>query len=236
MVRKSDRSHPAQLPLDLPHRTAMGRDDFLVAGSNAAAVSVIDAWPDWPSPVLILVGPEGSGKSHLGEVWRGRSGAAVVGIDEVVIAAVPGLCAHAALLVEDAPGAGPDEKALFHLLNYMRETGRYLLITSRQFPAHWEVALKDLASRLRAAPVVSLEAPDDQLLRAVLVKLFADRQLEVDESVISFMLMRMERSFAAARSLVASIDRRALAEKAAVTRPLVARLMNGETGDMFEGD
>jgi chromosomal replication initiation ATPase DnaA len=236
MVRRTDRARPAQLPLDLPHRAAMGREDFLVAGSNIAAVAMIDAWPDWPTPATILVGPEGSGKSHLGEVWRGRTGAGTISIDDLTIDTVPDHCATGALLVEDAPGAGLDEKALFHLINYMRESRGHVLITARTFPAHWEVGLKDLASRLRAAQVVSLEPPDDQLLRAVLVKLFADRQLNVDESVINFMLLRMERSLGVARTLVELIDRRALAEKSAVTRPLVARLMSGETGDLFADD
>jgi chromosomal replication initiation ATPase DnaA len=197
---------------------------------------MIDAWPDWPTSAVVLVGPEGSGKSHLGEVWRGRSGAAAITVDGLAVASVPELCGAGALLVEDAPGAAPDEKALFHLLNYMRENAGHLLITARDFPAHWDIGLKDLVSRLRAATTISLEAPDDRLLRAVLVKLFADRQLVVDESVINFMLLRMERSLGVARTLVDMIDRRALAEKSAVTRPLVSRLMNGETGDLFAGD
>lgn len=236
MVRRTDRAGTAQLPLDLPHRVAMGRDDFLVAESNAAAVAAIDAWPAWPAPATVLVGPEGSGKSHLGEVWRHRTGAAAIPAGSLMIDAVPALCARGALLVEDAPGDRLDERALFHLFNYMRESGGHLLITSRSFPAHWDIALKDLASRLRAATVVSLEAPDDRLLRAVLVKLFADRQLAVDESVLNFMILRMERSLGVARTMVDVIDRRALAEKSAVTRPLVARILGGETGDLFSGD
>lgn len=236
MTASNDRRSPAQLPLELPHRAAMGRDDFLVADSNAAAVALIDAWPGWLSATVVLVGPEGSGKSHLGEVWRARAAAEMVRACDLTVPLVPQLVGSGALLLEDAPGPDLDEAALFHLLNYIREASAHLLITSNTFPAHWPVHLKDLASRLRAATVVSLDRPDDRLLRAVLVKLFADRQLVVDEAVVDYMMLRMERSLGVARKLVDLVDRRALAGKSAITRNFVARLLAGETDDLFGED
>ena len=218
-------SKARQLVLALPHRPALGRDDFLVTGSNAAAVAMIDQWPDWPAPAVLLVGPAGSGKSHLVEVWRQKSGAGRIAASELREADVPALLASGRLAVEDAPGAGLDEKALFHLLNYARQQAAQLLITSNAQPSQWQVKLPDLLSRIRALPVTELGAPDDSLLRGVLVKLFADRQLAIDETIISYLLVRMPRSLEAARTLVAEIDRRALEEKAAVTRNFAARVL-----------
>jgi chromosomal replication initiation ATPase DnaA len=214
-----------QLPLALPHRTALGREDFLVAPSNAAAVAMIDRWPDWPSHAILLVGPGGSGKSHLVEVWRQLSGARRVAADGLRPMDVPTLLDTGNLALEDAPGAHLDETALFHLMNLAREQGARLLITAATHPPSWGVALPDLQSRLRAAPVVELGPPDDVLLRGVLVKLFADRQLAVDEPLVSFLLTRMPRSLDAARLLVAEIDRRALEERAEVTRSFAARVL-----------
>jgi len=217
-----------QLTLDLPHRVATGRDDFLVSGANEAAVAAVDAWPDWPSPVLILVGAAGSGKSHLCDVWCTRANASTVSASALERAGVADLMHSGAVAVEDAPGDGIDEVALFHLINLARENSGSILITSCDYPSHWNVALPDLVSRLKAAQVASLGDPDDDLLRGLLVKQFADRQLHVDEAAISYMVLRMERSFAAARSLVARIDARALTERAEITRNLVARVMQDD--------
>lgn len=216
-----------QLPLALPHRTALGREDFLVAPSNAAAVALIDRWPHWPSHAVLLVGPAGSGKSHLVEVWRQVSGARRVAAGSLRAADVPTLLDTGALALEDAPGERLDETALFHLLNLAHQQGARLLITAATHPAQWRVALPDLASRLRAAPAIELGPPDDELLRGVLVKLFADRQLAVDEPLVSFLLTRMPRSLDAARLLIAEIDRRALEERAEVTRNFAARVLAG---------
>jgi len=222
----------SQLALDLPHRAATGRDDFLVSAANEAAVAAVDAWPEWPNPVLVLAGAPGSGKSHLADVWRARSRASLVAASQLSSDAVPVLMEAGAVVVEDAPGANLDEVALFHLINLARETGGSILVTARDFPAQWQIALPDLRSRLNAAQVVALGDPDDALLRGVLVKLFADRQLAVGEPVISYMLTRMERSFDAARLLVAAIDERALAERAEITRSLAAKVMQ----EKFEPD
>jgi chromosomal replication initiation ATPase DnaA len=218
-----------QLALDLPHRIATGREDFLVSGANEAAVAAVDAWPNWPSPVLILVGDAGSGKSHLADVWRTMSNASVVSAGKLAKDDVPSLMQSGAAIVEDAPGDKLDEVALFHLINMARETSGHLLITSAVFPAHWPVTLPDLNSRLKAAQLASLGDPDDELLRGLLVKQFGDRQLQVDEAVISYMVTRMERSFDAARSLVAKIDAQALSQRAEITRVFVSRIMQDET-------
>lgn len=214
-----------QLALDLPHRVATGRDDFLVSGANNAAVAAVDAWPRWPSPVLVLVGDAGSGKSHLCDVWRTNAGASIVSAGDLDTNNVARLMQPGAVAVEDAPGDILDEAALFHLINLARESSGSVLITSSEFPSRWSITLPDLVSRLKAAQVASLGDPDDDLLRGVLVKQFTDRQLHVEESAISYMLLRMERSFEAARALVARIDARALTDRAEITRNLVARVM-----------
>lgn len=203
----------------------MGRDDFLVADSNRAAVEVIDRWPDWPGPAMFLVGPAGSGKSHLSQVWRKLSQAHRVDASEVSVESIPELLENGALLLEDVSEGRLDETAMFHLLNFVREESCHVLMTSRSRPAHWRIDLPDLRSRLRATPVAELEEPDDALLKAVLAKLFRDRQLDVAENVLNFLVVRMERSLAAAGELVDSIDKAALAEKAPVTRTFVSRVI-----------
>ncbi len=219
-------SRPArQLVLDLPHRTALGREDFLVSESNAAAVAVVDQWPDWPSRAVLLVGPPGSGKSHLVEVWRQKSGAGRIDAGGLTESSVPALLADGALALEDAPGPELGETALFHLLNLASQRDAPLLITCARPPQQWQIKLPDLLSRLKAFPAVEINAPSDDLLRGVLVKLFADRQLAADESVLSYLLVRKPRSLEAARTLVAEIDRQSLEHKAEVTRGFVARVL-----------
>lgn len=214
-----------QLAFDLPVRSSLGRRDFFVSSANAAAVAMIDRWPDWPASTLFLIGPPASGKSHLAHVWSGASGAALQAAGTLDIEHVPEALAANALALEDAPGADLDETAFFHLMNLARERRAFVLVTSEILPARWPVRLADLGSRLRASPVVELEPPDDALLKAVLAKHFADRQIAVDKALLSYLVSRMERSFDAARRLVAEIDRRALAEKAEVTRHFAARVL-----------
>lgn len=214
-----------QLVLDLPLRTALGRDDFLVTPSNAAAVAMVDRYPDWPHYGAVLVGAAGSGKSHLLEVWRQGSGAPLITAAEIGGSPPDQLLAAGALAIDQAPGAALDERALFHLLNLVRQLGGHVLFASEQDPAQWAVKLPDLASRLKALAIARLDPPDDALLRGVLVKLFADRQLAVEEQVLSYLMLRMPRSLEAARRLVAETDRLALAEKLPVTRSLAARVL-----------
>lgn len=218
-----------QLVLDLPLRTALGRDDFLVTPSNAAAVAMIDRYPDWPHHGVVLVGDGGSGKSHLLEVWRQASGARLVAASDLAQEPPDRLLASGAVAIDGAPGEALDERALFHLLNLARQTGGHVLIASDTDPAQWKVKLPDLASRLKALAVARLDPPDDALLRGVLVKHFADRQLAVEEPVISYLMLRMPRSLDAARAIVAELDRLALAEKTAVTRGLAARVLQQMT-------
>jgi chromosomal replication initiation ATPase DnaA len=218
-------SGPRQLALALSFEESFAREDFLVGPANAAAFELIDRWPDWPSRSMVLIGPEGSGKSHLASIWAQASGARFVAASALATATLPRELATGALVLEDVRAGEFDERAVFHLLNLVREDEAHLLITTASAPTSWSISLADLASRLRALPTVSLEAPDQALLRALLVKLFADRRLDVDEGLISFMVARMERSFAAARRLVETLDREALRRKRPLTRALAAELM-----------
>jgi DnaA regulatory inactivator Hda len=210
-----------QLPLDLGHRPALGHDDFLVAPSNAEAISGLDQWPDWPGHALAIHGPAGCGKTHLAHVWQAQSSARLIAANDLRIEDVAVLAAGgAAIAVEDAD-TGVVEQALLHLFNLLKETGGSLLLSGQLPPSKWSIALPDLRSRLAAIPVIEVEPPDDQLLEAVLVKLFHDRQLRVEQDVVIYLLARMERSFDAARVLVDQIDREALAAGRKVTVPFV---------------
>ena len=216
---------PRQLALDLGLRPALGREDFLVSSGNAAAMAWLDRWPAWPAPALAVHGPAGCGKTHLAHVFAARTGAVIVAAASLDRDDPPRLLPAApALAVEDAD-RGVDEVALFHLFNLARESRCLILFTGRSAPARWKLDLADLRSRLRAIPNVAIDPPDDALLAAVLVKLFADRQLKVPTEVIAYALPRLERSFAAARSLVAAVDAAALAEKREITVPLVREAM-----------
>ncbi len=215
---------PRQLPLDLPHEAALGRDDFLVGNSNRAAFELLERWPEWPAPVVVLAGPVGSGKSHLVKAFQDETGAAVLPARELTDALVEGLVSAPAAVIEDAH-LGVDNTALFHLLNASRQAGKTVLITSRTWPAGWKVTLPDLMSRLRAATPVEILEPDDDLLRRVLVKLFADRQISVDFGVVDYLVVRMERSLEIALRAVEAIDREALAGRVKITKPLAGRVL-----------
>jgi chromosomal replication initiation ATPase DnaA len=219
------RVQPRQLAFALPHAESLSRDNFLEGPANAEALGLIDSWPDWPNRVMLLVGPEGSGKSHLAAIWAEEAGARSTMAHALTAAAVPGALATGALVVEDLDPATLDDRALFHLLNLAREDEAFVLITARVAPAALPIELRDLRSRLRAVPVVQLMPPDDQLFRALIVKFCADRQMSVDESVVSYLASRIERSFAAARQAVELLDTEALRLGRPVTRALAAELL-----------
>jgi chromosomal replication initiation ATPase DnaA len=215
---------PRQLALALPHAESFAREDFLAGPSNQAALALIERWPDWPNRAVALVGPEGAGKSHLAAIWASVAGARFLSSRALGTTHLPAALATGALVVEDLVEGELDERALFHLINLAREHEAFVLLTARTAPSGWKVGLADVASRLRALPAVAVSPPDDALLRAVLVKLFADRQLKVDESLLSYLSSRLERSFAAARDAVATLDREALRLKRPVNRALAAEL------------
>lgn len=219
------KSHQLSLGLALP--ISWAREDFLVVPGNEAALAWIDRWPDWPNNALLLYGAAGSGKTHLAHIWGAQvEGARLVGAEAVVASEIDGL-ARQPLAVDDADGAA-DPVALFHLVNLMRERGHGLLLTATLPPAHWPLALPDLMSRLKAMPAQGIAAPDDALLAAVLVKLFADRQLTVGEGVVKYLAARIERSCHAARHWVAALDAAALAENRAVTVALARQVLEGQ--------
>jgi chromosomal replication initiation ATPase DnaA len=220
------RGTPRQLALALPHAESFAREDFLPGPSNQAALALIERWPDWPARAAALIGPEGSGKSHLAAMWANSAGARFLAARALGMTNLTSALATGALVVEDLIPGQFDERALFHLINLAREEEAFLLLTAQTAPAGWRIALSDLVSRLRAIPAVMLSPPDDALLRAVLIKLFADRQLTVDESLIAYLATRLERSFAAARAAVETLDGEALGRKRPVTRALAAEVLN----------
>jgi len=218
-----------QMAFDLPVRSATGREDFFVSPSNAVAVAQIEAWRDWPQRKLVLVGPEGAGKTHLAHVWAAASGAEIIAAADLPDAGIEALAAHGAVAVEDADRIAGDraaEEALFHLHNLILAEGGALMLTARSAPRQWPLVLPDLRSRLEATASATLEAPDDALLSALLVKLFADRQITVPPRLISYLVGRMDRSFAAAQALVADLDRRALETGRKISERLAAELLD----------
>ena len=221
----ASRVQPRQLAFALPHAESLTRDNFLEGPANAAGLGLIESWPEWPSRTMMLVGPEGSGKSHLATIWAQQAGARSTTAHALTAANVPAELTTGAVVVEDLNAAAFDERALFHLLNLAREDQAYVLITARIVPSALEVELRDLRSRLRALPVISLQPPDDQLFRALIVKLCADRQLAVDEAVVGYLATRIERSYAAARRAVEHLDREALRLGRPVTKALVAEVL-----------
>ncbi|WMT78525.1 chromosomal replication initiator DnaA [Bradyrhizobium sp. Ash2021] len=217
--------HPRQLAFALPHAESLTRDNFLEGPANEAGLALVESWPDWPNRIMLLVGPEGSGKSHLASIWAERSGARSTSAHALTAAAVPGALATGALVVEDLKPGDFDERAMFHLMNLAREDEAYVLMTARIAPSAFEVELRDLRSRLRAVPSVSLLPPDDLLFRSLIVKFCADRQLSVDETVVSYLSTRIERSYAAVRQAVELLDTEALRLGRPVTRALAAELL-----------
>jgi chromosomal replication initiation ATPase DnaA len=215
---------PRQLLLALDHSVSFAREDFLRGPSNAEALNLVERWPDWPDRIVALIGPQGSGKSHLAAIWAEATGARVLSAKLLPHSDLPAAFATGALVLEDLEFEGLDERALFHLLNFAREQAANVLITSRSPLTTFPVIIRDLASRMRAVPSVALAAPDDALLRALIVKLAVDRQMAVDESLVSYVANRIERSFAAAHHAVQRLDEEAMRQHRPVTRALAVEL------------
>lgn len=214
---------PRQLTFDLPMRAALGRADFFVSPANSEALAMVDVPALWPQGKLLLCGPEGSGKSHLAEVFAHDRGAMILdGRDLIDPDILPDV-----MVIEDAHlVAARQEETLFHLHNRILAKGGLLLLTARDVPAQWGLRLPDLRSRMEATALARIQAPDDAVLAAVMVKLFADRQLQVAPSLISYLISRIDRSFAGAHALVAALDARALAQGRAVTRALAGEMLD----------
>jgi chromosomal replication initiation ATPase DnaA len=225
MTAKPQLKMPRQIPLDFEGRSALGREDYLLSPSNKDAVGWIDRWPEWPAPVLVLNGPAASGKTHLASVWRDKSGAQIVKPEMLLSQTAEEIAAAGQSIVIDGidPWIGDKvaETSLFHIYNIFKEERRSFMLTMRMAPAHAVFAIPDLASRLRAAPLATIHAPDDILLGSVLIKLFNDRQLTVSNDIVRYILPRMDRSFAVARDIVANADKMALGQKRGISIPLL---------------
>jgi chromosomal replication initiation ATPase DnaA len=215
-----------QLPLDLALEPRFGEEDFLVSGSNAEAYALIEAWPAWPSGMLTLIGPPASGKSHLAAIWAARASARMLPSRALDKTDLPALVAAGAVVIEDCGAGAIHETRLFHLLNLAQEKQASLLLTSSSHPSEWRVTTPDLASRLRKMPVATIAEPDDALIRTLLVKLFIDRQLVVDTTLVEYLLPRIERSFAGVAATVDLLDRETLARGKRLTRAMAASILN----------
>ncbi len=215
---------PRQLALELPVQASFDPEDFLVSASNETAYAFLERWPDWPQPIVLLVGPPGSGKSHLSAVWAARAGATTLARADLTEALIHDIAGRPAVVLEDCDGPG-DEAVLFHLLNAVRERGGALLMTAGRRPEEWGLATADLLSRLRLAQRLTIDEADEALLGALLVKFFVERQMVVDTGVVDYVRPRIERSVAAARAFVEALDREGLARRRRITKALAAELL-----------
>lgn len=224
-------AHP-QLILDLGTVPRLDRERFHVSPANAAALALVEMWPRWPGFALLICGPAGAGKSHLARIWAQMAQALVVAAPDIGGVSLAGLGPGKAVVVEQADAIGRGEADLFHLFNLLRESNGWLMLTACAGPDHWGLSTPDLLSRLRLAPMALISAPDDALVRQVLAKNLADRQVRVDPGVIDYILVRMERSFEAARLLAVQLDAAALARGTAITRAIAAEVL----GQIYGGD
>ena len=223
-----------QLTFELGHTPAQGEADFLVGEGNQLAWSRITAFPHWPDPVTLLVGPAKSGKSHLARIFAQRSGASFAAPDDLEALAAAG--GTQPVIVEDVDRLGYDEAGLFHLLNQAMREQRPVLLTARSEVGQWPLATDDVRSRARRAAAFTLELTDDIQLSQMFVKLFGDRQIAVDPRIIAYLSTRMERSAEEVVILADLMDRLALAKGTAITRSIAAdalqrrRHARGEAG------
>jgi len=224
-----------QLPLDLPISPRYGAEDFLVSDCNETAYLYLERWPDWPARAAVLTGPPGSGKTHLAAIFAARAGGVCLAAVDVGVDRVPSLAERPAVVVEDVDRPGRNEAALFHLFNLAREGRTSVLFTGTGPLPGWGITTPDLLSRLRLAPALTIEPPDDALLGALLVKMFVDRQLVVDTHVLAYVLPRIERTFAAARAVVEALDREGLARGRRITRAVAAAALGSSALDDENG-
>jgi chromosomal replication initiation ATPase DnaA len=220
-----------QLSLELPHRAALGAEDFLVSECNRGAVRLIDSWPAWSDNAQFIIGPAASGKTHLVRVWQALSGAETISPADLDANTLESMTEGTPLVVEDIDRAGYDEKALFHLLNLTREKHLFVLLSGREAPNRIDYRLPDVRSRLNALPTVRIGVPDDVLLKKVMLKHFADRQLSIDPKVLEFLALRIERSLSAAAAAVAAIDRATLGSGRKISRQLAAEVLGEVSPD-----
>ncbi|MGC6535610.1 MAG: HdaA/DnaA family protein [Parvibaculales bacterium] len=221
----------AQLVFDLPQRAARDREAFFVAPSNEEAVHVIDGFADSQEPVQWLYGPGGSGKSHLAAVLAAQMPTHALTLDALDAAMVSEVMATTdgfqAIIIDDVDGlTAAQEEPLFHLFNHCKNGGPKLLLLSQVPARQMAINLPDLRSRLAAVPAVGLAQPDDKLMAGLLDKLFADRQINLDEKVRDYLVPRIARDFAAMGALVKAIDEAALAAQKPITVPFVARFLD----------
>jgi chromosomal replication initiation ATPase DnaA len=228
--RQARPAHP-QLTLKLAPDPGYEPENFFISQSNEQAFEMIELWPNWPDPLLILIGPAGAGKSHLGAIWVAHASAAVQSASSLSAVDIGALASKGPLLIEDADAIGGGEAQLFHLVNIMRERGTALVLTAKTQPDCWNLRTADLLSRLRLAPSVAIGLPDDELMRAVLLKILIERQLVVDTSIISYIALRLERSLGAARSFVDALDREALARQTRITKAIARDVLSTMHGN-----
>lgn len=224
-----------QLVLGLNLAPALTDADFFVAPCNAHALRLVEAWPDWSAPAAIIHGPPGSGKTHLAQIWRGRSGAPILPARDFK-AAMISEAGFGPIVLEDADKGPLDEAGVFHLLNLAREIGFSVLLTGRKAPGHWDISLPDLRSRIRSYPTAPIAEPDDELLGAVVLKLFSDRQLLLSPDAVPYLLQRMDRSLEAAQALVAEIDAASLSAQRKVTKAFIAAHLKARAGGASAAD
>lgn len=221
-------NQPSQIPLSFEITPSKGRDDLIVSQSLQGAITMIDQWPNWPSHLVVLAGPTGSGKSHIAHIWQQKADAKEASLvdnsDDLVetVKTTPILIENVDQLLASSQA---NETQLFHLLNSAKEAGSFVLMTARSWPASWKVSLPDLASRIKAATIVEISEPDENLLTQVIFKLFADRQVEIDEKTVNYLVMRMERSLAVASKIVEAMDELALSKKTSVSRSIAAEVL-----------
>ncbi|WP_347340377.1 chromosomal replication initiator DnaA [Phenylobacterium glaciei] len=221
-----------QLRLSLRRPVSYARREFSHGPSNAQAIAALDAWPAWHGGCLVLVGDEGSGKTHLAQGWAAQARALVLDRGANDIAAANGR----PVLVEDVD-QGIDAETLFHLINMAGHDGGSLLLTARLAPTAWPAELPDLRSRLNALPVAVIEEPDDQVLEGVLRKFFRERSIRPPKEVFPYLLRRMERSIPAAREIVRKLDEAADEEQRPISRALARQIIEDDTDnlDLFDG-